>query len=127
MVNEYDPDVEPEASAWLDTPEGVRLDLVAAYHQRRRVRLPSPRLHAAIHAVVENQLALGELDVVNAVKRLQNEGLGRHDAIHAVGMVLTEHLSDVLQTGSEPSPSVHKRYFERLNSLTADEWRQSRH
>ena len=125
MVTEYDPDVEPEATAWLATPEDVRLDLIATYHRCGRVSLPSPRLHAAIHAVVENQLALGELEVVNAVKRLQNEGLGRHDAIHAVGTVLAEHLSDVLHTGGERSRGVHRQYFERLNGLTADEWRQS--
>ena len=88
--------------------------------------MPSPPLHAAIHATVENQVALGELDVVNALKRLQNEGLGRHDAIHAIGTVLSEHLVDVLKTGGEPSREIHKPYFDRLKRLTADEWRRSR-
>ena len=125
MISEYDPDAQPDADAWQNTPEDVRLDLVTTYHRRHRVSLPRPRLHAAIHVVVENQLALGELDVVNAVKRLQNEGLDRHEAIHAVGTVLIEHLSDVLHAAGEPGPNVHKEYFKRLSDLTADDWRQS--
>ena len=125
MISEYDPDAEPDADAWQKTPEDVRLDLVITYHCRHRVSLPRSPLHAAIHVVVENQLALGELDVVNAIKRLQNEGLDRHEAIHAVGTVLIEHLSDVLHAAGEPGPDVHKEYFKRLGDLTADDWRQS--
>jgi hypothetical protein len=124
-VDEYDPDEEWDATDWLGMPEGRRLFLIAEYHQRRRVSLPSLRLHAALHATVENQVALGELDVVNALKRLQNEGLGRHDAIHAIGMVLTEHLDNVLGAGGRPSAELHKPYFERLRHLTADEWLRS--
>jgi hypothetical protein len=40
------------------------------------------------HVVVENQVALGEAtSVPEALDRLINEGLDRHDAVHAVGSV----------------------------------------
>ena len=108
-------------SEWLASTEADRLEMVMAYHRRRRISLPNRRVHAVIHVVVENQLALAERVVVEAFERLQNEGLSRHDAIHAIGMVLTEHLYDVMKTGGEPSPELHSPYFERLKQLTADE------
>jgi hypothetical protein len=52
------------------------------------VRLPNAQLHAVIHVVVENQLALGEEVVVETLARLQREGLGRHDGVHAIGSFL---------------------------------------
>jgi hypothetical protein len=45
----------------------------------------------------ENQLALEDQAIVRAtLHRLMNEGLTRHDAVHAVGAVLTEHIYDML-------------------------------
>jgi hypothetical protein len=49
----------------------------------------SIRAHAANHVIVENQLAMGDATVVPAtLARLMQEGLDRHDAIHAIGSVL---------------------------------------
>jgi hypothetical protein len=91
---------------WLGTDEGERIELVSAYHRRQKIKLPNSQLHAVIHVVVENQLALGEETVVNTLSRLQGEGLSRHDAIHAIGSVLAENLnkravSAVPRTASE--------------------------
>jgi hypothetical protein len=47
--------------------------------------------------VVEHQIAIGERIVEDTIARLQREGLSRHDGIHAVGSVLTNHLSNVLR------------------------------
>jgi hypothetical protein len=45
------------------------------------------------HVIVENQVALGEAYPVQSVLlRLMEEGLDRHDAIHAIGSVLAERL-----------------------------------
>jgi hypothetical protein len=74
---------------------------------------------------VEKQLALDERVVVEALERLQREGLSRHGAIHAIGMVLTKRMYDVMKAGGEPSPEPHSPYFERLKQLTADDWRRS--
>ncbi len=124
-MRKYDPDVGPVAADWLGTPEAERIDLVAAYHRRRRISLPSRQLHSIIHVVVENQLALGEHVVIQALERLRDEGLDRHDAIHAIGMVLSEHIYALLKRGGEPAADAQAPYFERLERLTADEWRRS--
>ena len=56
--------------------------------------------HAALHAIVENQIALNLEPVVRAMHRLRNEGLTRHDAVHAIGSVVAEHLFDILKTSN---------------------------
>jgi hypothetical protein len=55
----YDPEKPGESADWLQTDEGQRIELVWSYHRRKKVRLPNAQLHAVIHVVVENQLALG--------------------------------------------------------------------
>jgi hypothetical protein len=46
--------------------------------------LPNERLHAATQLIVENRVALGKAYPVRSVLfRLMEEGLDRHDAIHA--------------------------------------------
>jgi hypothetical protein len=124
-LKKYDPEVGTIASEWLARPETDRLEMVIAYHRRRRIPLPNRRLHAVVHVVVENQLALGETVVVEALERLQKEGLSRHEAVHAIGMVLMEHLYDVMKTGGKATPELHAPYFERLKHLSADQWRRS--
>ena len=125
MLKKYDPDVGAPASEWLAVDEARRIDLVCAYHRRARVPLPNGRLHAAIHVIVENQLALGEVVVIETLDRLQRAGLDRHEAIHAIGMVLSEHLNDVMKTDAEVSPPFHTAYFDRLKRLSVEEWRRS--
>jgi len=56
-MNLYDPDRTPPADAWLGIDEDARLGLVSAYHQQAQMASPNARLHAAIHVVVENQVA----------------------------------------------------------------------
>lgn len=121
----YDPHVGPVAAEWLEMPEAERIDMVAAYHRRRRISLPNRQLHSIIHVVVENQLALGEHIVIQALERLLDGGLDRHEAIHAIGMVLSEHIFALLKRGGEPAVNAQAPYFERLQRLTADEWRRS--
>jgi hypothetical protein len=65
------------------------LERVSAYHRRNRIRLPNPRLHSTIHAIIENQIAEGMAKTRDALARLISEGLSRHDAIHAIGSVLS--------------------------------------
>jgi hypothetical protein len=122
-MNRYDPDVSPPSTEWLQLDEAERLDLVSRYHERKKTRLPNAALHAVIHMVVENQLALGEEVVAQTLSRLEGEGLGRHDAIHAIGSVLAEHLYDLLHERSGVKDDVYARYVEGLKNLTAATWR----
>lgn len=120
-MKRYDPDGGPNAAEWLRLDESERTLLVEVYHERKEVELPNSPLHALIHVIVENQLAEGESVVVEALDRLRSEGLDRHDAIHAIGMVLAEHLWGLLDA-RETEADAHRRYFERLKTYTAAEW-----
>jgi hypothetical protein len=120
----YDPD-KPPPSGWLETDEGERLELVSAYHRSGNIALPNAQLHAVIHVVVENQLALGEPVVVETLARLQNEGLNRHDALHAIGSVLASDLYELMQEGTDAAGQSYRRYLDRLQKLTAKNWRAS--
>ena len=64
-MTRYDPDTSPAPQNWLQSDEGERIQSVTTYHRRQRIKLPNEQLHAVIHVIVENQLALGEQVVVN--------------------------------------------------------------
>jgi hypothetical protein len=72
---------------------------------------------------VENQLALGEEMVVKTLARLQGEDLSRHDALHAIGSVLAENLYELMQEGEASTGESYQMYLERLQKLTAQNWR----
>jgi hypothetical protein len=125
-MEQYDPLYAPDAAEWLATDEGERIELVRDYHQRAKVKLPNARLHATMHVVVENQVAMGdELPIRRTVDRLQAEGLDRHEAIHAVGSVLAEHMYDLMKMGP-PKTDPNAAYWASLEKLTAEGWRRAR-
>jgi hypothetical protein len=102
-----------------------RISLVRDYHRAAGIRLPNATMHATLHAIVETQIALGdETPAERTAERLMDDGLDRHDAIHAIGMVLAEHIYDVLKT--EPlSQDPNAPYFAALERLTVEDWRRS--
>ena len=103
--------------------ESSRLKMVVAYHRKKRFELPNERIHAAIHVVVENQVALGDQTPVAAtLDRLMNEGLDRHDAIHAIGSVLAGRIWEIARSDSEPQSDPNEPYFNELTELTAQGW-----
>jgi hypothetical protein len=122
-MNAYDPDTSSAAIQWLELDESERIELVAAYHRRKKIRLPNAQLHAVIHVVVENQVALGEEVVVNTLARLQAEGLSRHEALHAIGSVLAEDLYELMREPAAGPNQAYARYLDRLGALTAEDWR----
>ena len=119
-MTKYDPDQAPDVAAWLALDEGDRVALVQAYHQQHGIALPNERLHAAIHVVVENQLAIPERDVVDALDRLQRQGLSRHDAVHAIGALVSEQIAAALNPAASNDPAGS--YLARVRRLSAD-WR----
>jgi hypothetical protein len=122
-MTEYDPDVPQLPGAWLEAGEGERIELVSLYHRRLKIKLPNPQLHAVIHVVVENQLALGDAVVINTLARLQGEGLSRHDALHAIGSVLAEDVYTLMQDDARATGETYRRYLGRLEGLTAQQWK----
>ncbi len=119
----YDPYQHIASEAWQALDESERIESVRRYHRRNRIRLPNERLHAAIHVIVENQVALGDAFLARAVLlRLMEEGLDRHEAVHAIGSVLSEQLFSALKEGG--GADLNARYVEKLNRLTAESWRK---
>ncbi len=118
-MNAYDPDTPLSPVDWLQTDDGDRVELVASYHRRKGIQLPDSQLHSVIHVVVENQLALGEAVVVHTLARLQAEGLGRHDALHAIGSVLAADLYELMHEESASTSEARSRYLEGLTKLKA--------
>ena len=124
-VRRYDPLEAPEPEEWLALDEAERIRLAERYHRRAHIRVPSITAHAAMHVVVENQIALGdEIPVRATLDRLIGEGLDRHEAIHAIGLVLSEYIYD-LARAREPETHRIESYYAALERLTADYWRRS--
>jgi hypothetical protein len=86
----YDPDAPPNPREWLALDEWERVRLAGNYHQTARIRLPDTKAHAIVHAIVENQIAQGFGPTCRALERLQKEGLSRHEAVHAIGSVVSK-------------------------------------
>ena len=120
---QYDADEQPDPDVWLELEETERLDLVSDYHRRTGVQLETPELHAMAHVVVENQVALGQAtSVPEALARLLNEGLDRHDAVHAIGSVLMRIVFDAVHERDDGS-DINAKYRQELATLTAANWR----
>ncbi|MBD8527518.1 DUF1841 family protein [Pseudomarimonas arenosa] len=125
MDDVYNPSIAPVADTWLALPEMDRINLVEAFHQLSGDFGESLRLHASMHVVVENQLALGEpAETGRALSRLLAEGLDRHEAIHAIASVVCEHIFPVLKATAEaPVAFDSKSYINALNNLSEKSWR----
>jgi Domain of unknown function (DUF1841) len=127
-MQRYDPLKAPVAHEWLALSEGERTALVLDYHRRKRIRLPNEHVHAVAHMVVENQIAADQPQVQQTVQRLMDEGLDRHQAIHAIGKVLFEYMFDLmkaLNAKGDPQSDPNPAYFAALEQLTAESWRRS--
>lgn len=126
-MNSYDPLKAPDPDTWLSLDEQERLKLAEDYHRRAKISLPSVTAHAAFHAIVETQCAMAdETPVRRTIDRLMAEGLDRHEAIHAVGMILSEQMHDLVQGPAATRPSdPNEAYFAALETLTAQAWRES--
>jgi hypothetical protein len=85
---QYDATEQPDPAIRLELDETERVDLVIDYHRRIGAQLETPELPVMAHVVVENQVALGEVtSVPETLDRLMDEGLDRHEAIHAIGSI----------------------------------------
>jgi hypothetical protein len=118
----YDPGRELGVKAWLDRDEDGRIALALDYRQRTRAKAPNLRMHAAIHAIVENQVAPGgDYPVAATLERLMGEGLDRHEAVHAIGSVLAGQIFEALQ--GRAGGDLSEPYVRDLAKLTAKKWR----
>jgi hypothetical protein len=120
-MDRYDADQPPDPEAWLALDEDDRLLLIRRHHRGRVERTLhgaayNRELHAALHQIVESQVASGEPAVTGeTVRRLCAEGLRRHAAIHAVADVLVRVLA-------EGQPHDEASWARKLRALSAGDW-----
>jgi len=118
---EYDPDRGVDATWWAALDEMERIQLVEDYHREQKIQPGHTKLHAITHVVIENQVLLGdEIPVAATLDRLMNEGLSRHDAVHAIGSVFAPFLYKLLNR--ETSDNTMTTYYKQLHELTAKGW-----
>lgn len=114
----YDPTTAPAPGKWLTSNEQERLDAVLEHHAAAGAKLPNERLHAALHVVVENQIAEGYPATVRAVGRLMAQGHDRHDTLHAIGNVVALQMHAHLARGAERfETESYDRALDALDTL----------
>ncbi len=97
-MEDYDPLNAPDPDEWQSMDEDERITLVMEHHREAGVELPNEQLHAVVHVVVENKIALGdEMSAQATLERLMREGLDRHETIHAVGSVLVDFVQALIR------------------------------
>ncbi len=76
-----------------------------------------------MHVVVENQTLLeDETPVAAALKRLQSEGLTRHDAIHAVATELSSLIFEIHSESTISGDAAAEQYYDGIRNLTKAKW-----
>ena len=118
----YDAEATPDPAEWLATTEEGRLAAVRRHHRRVKHDVGNPQRHAAIHVIVETQLAERHPAATDALNRLIGEGLRRHEAIHALGSVVAADIFDIMKSKRPHDPEAYARQLQRL---TAAAWRAS--
>lgn len=90
---------------------------------RTGVKVEDAKLHAMAHVVVENQVALVDpTPVPGTLVRLMEEGLDRHEALHAIGSILMGIVFDTLRKPDDGG-DFNAKYSRELAKLTAAGWR----
>ena len=123
-MRKYDPDKAPNPREWLALDEQERMNLVKRYHRREGNYGESLDMHTVFHTVVETQLAEKHAPVKAAYLRLRKGGLNRHEAIHAIGSVLAEHVWGVVNE-DKLEPDANEAYFAALDELTVESWHEA--
>jgi hypothetical protein len=125
IMEAYNSERGPEPESWLELDEQERILLIETWHRVARIKLPNLTAHAALHVIVENQMALDLEPVVRAMDRLRKQGLTRHDAIHAIGSVVAENLFGILKADqNDDAAASQARYYAAVERLTAVSWRR---
>ena len=118
----YNPESATNAADWLEMPEEERIRVVAMFHMVHRLKSGNAKAHAAMHVIIENQLAMGFGPTIRAMARLQNQGLSRHESLHAVGSIVSGYMFDAMrkpaETDSQTLQTEMNAAIERLNAMS---------
>ncbi len=124
-VVQYDPDIPPDPRQWLALEEAERTRLIAEYYEREGGYGGSLEAHARVHEIIETQLAERVPPVKAAYVRLRDNGLGRQEALRAIGSVLATRILRI-DDPEDLSSAPNRDYFSALEALTADRWHEGR-
>lgn len=126
-MEKYDPSRKLNPEDWLALDEYERILLVRGFHDAEESDLEEngKELHALIHVIVENQIAMEVEPVPETANKLTRQGLDRHEVIHAIGAVLSEDIFNLMKGNiAEFSP---KKYRRKLEKLTAKRWKKGQY
>ncbi len=121
-MEKYNPFKSIDPAEWLEFDEGERIELVQEFHESLEDELPDDALsmHSMIHVIVENQIAMGVELLPETIAKLTRQGLDRHEAIHAIGAIISEDIFNIVKGNVEAfSP---KKYRRKLEKITAKRW-----
>ena len=119
-IDSYDPFDPPDSAIWLTLGEQDRVERVLAYHHSVGDRGENETMHCTLHVIVENQVAMGErmAPVREKLRQLMAQGLDRHQAVHAIALVLARHMYRLSQR-SAAGDDQEERYFKELRRMNA--------
>ncbi len=103
----YDASSAPDRDTWLVASEHARVSAICQFHAGGGPH-PEPEdlsRHAMAHAIVENHLAEDFPAIRQACVRLQEEGLIRHDAVHALGRQALVLIEPVITGDAQLAPN----------------------
>jgi uncharacterized protein YoaH (UPF0181 family) len=84
----------------------------------------NPILHILVHQIVENQLInQTPPETAETLDQLMQQGLSRHEAVHQIGAVLMEDMSDMVQSNRSFDD---QRYVQSLRRLIRPRRRRRR-
>ena len=120
-MQEYNPLFDLDVQWWLALDEDERIAAVLDYHEKAGIEPPDENMYALLHAVVENQVAVGGAAPTESVlHRLVEEKLDRHDAVHAIASVLANYIYGALSNND--AAVSNEDYYAALEKLTAETW-----
>ncbi|MEI8704258.1 hypothetical protein [Pseudoalteromonas sp. B62] len=121
-MDKYNPNQPVNSKNWLALDEAMRIELVHDFHSAFDLEMADEalNLHSTIHVLVENQLAMGAELVPETIAKLTRQGLDRHEAIHAIGALISEDIFDALNGNAKEFSQ--KKYRRKLEKITAKRW-----
>ena len=126
-MDTYNPSLPPNKEEWLEATESERMSIVREYHKKIDDNLDEKALeiHSAIHVIVENQLAMEVELLPETLAKLMRQGLDRHEAIHAIGAIISGDIFAIIRGEiTEYSP---KKYRRKLEKITAKRWKKGQY
>ena len=115
-MREYNPAKSPDRQQWMALDKTRQLELVRQAHTDMDAGESAVASHCGMHSAVETQIAENSPGVRNAMGRLRKQGISRHNAVHAIGLVLIQHMRRMATSQDEPDVA-NSHYQTKLTEL----------